>query len=124
MARVTIEDCLHSVDSRFSLVHLAVRRVLQLRNGAPPLVDAPKNKEVVVALREIAAGKVNPENIRQLEEMKAVADTTSKAKEEATRREVEEILEAATQYDASIEYGDQEGGSAEPEGGSVEQDEA
>lgn len=103
MARVTIEDCLDKVDSRFALVHLGVRRVLQLRNNAPPLVYAPKNKEVVVALREIAAGKVTWENIRELEEVKALPETTSKAKEEATRREVEELMEkeAAPQYDAS-----------------------
>lgn len=67
MARVTVEDCLRQVENRFALVHLAVRRVLQLRKGATPLIDAPKNKEVVIALREIAAGKVTPENILELE---------------------------------------------------------
>jgi DNA-directed RNA polymerase subunit omega len=104
MARVTIEDCLEKVDSRFSLVHLAVRRVLQLRSGAPRLVQAPKNKEVVLALREIAAGRVSVDNIRQLDEARALPDSTSPAKEEVTRREVKEILEAATQYDVSTEY--------------------
>ena len=103
MARVTIEDCLDNVDSRFSLVHLAVRRVLQLRNNAPPLVQAPKNKEVELALREIASGSVNWENIKELEEVKGLPDSSSKAKEEATRREVEELLEteASPKYDAS-----------------------
>lgn len=62
MARITIEDCMKKIDSRFALVHLAVRRVLQLRKGAKPLVDAD-NKEIVLALREIAAGKVTFENI-------------------------------------------------------------
>ncbi|MHC1744134.1 MAG: DNA-directed RNA polymerase subunit omega [Syntrophobacteraceae bacterium] len=104
MARVTIEDCLEKVDSRFSLVHLAVRRVLQLRNGAVPLVNTPKNKEVVIALREIAAGAVTPANVRELEEVKTTVDETSRAKEDATRREVHEIMEAATQYDASMEF--------------------
>lgn len=106
MARVTIEDCLEKVDSRFALVHLAVRRVLQLRNNAPPVVNAPKNKEVVVALREIAAGKVNWDNIKELEEVKGLPDTSSKAKEEATRRQVEEILEeeASPKYDASAGF--------------------
>ena len=104
MARVTIEDCLKNLDSRFSLVHLAVRRVLQLRSGAAPLVNAPKNKEVVLALREIASGKVSTENIRELEEARMIADTASKAKEEATHREVEEILEAATQNAAVLEF--------------------
>lgn len=108
MARVTIEDCLKQVDSRFSLVHLAVRRVLQLRGGAVPLVNAPKNKEVVLALREIASGKVTPENIRQIEEVKPLPDATTQGKEETTRMEVREILEAATQYDASMEYEDKQ----------------
>jgi len=104
MARVTIEDCLDRLDSRFSLVHLAVRRVLQFRNGSPLLIQAPKNKEIVLALREIAAGKVGLDNIRQLEEVKSLPESTSKAKEEATHREVEEIIEAASQHDAAVEY--------------------
>lgn len=58
MARVTIEDCLEQVPNRFSLIHLAFQRVKQLRSGTAPQVQS-KNKEVVVALREIAAGKVN-----------------------------------------------------------------
>lgn len=58
MARVTIEDCLEQVPNRFSLIHLAFQRVKQLRAGAAPLVQS-KNKEVVVSLREIAAGKVS-----------------------------------------------------------------
>ncbi len=58
VARVTIEDCLEQVPNRFSLIHLAFQRIKQLRSGADPLVQS-KNKEVVVALREIAAGKVN-----------------------------------------------------------------
>jgi len=66
MARITIEDCMKKVDSRFALVHLAVRRVLQLRKGAKPLVNVD-NREIVLALREIAAGKVTLENIDLLE---------------------------------------------------------
>jgi DNA-directed RNA polymerase subunit omega len=59
MARVTIEDCLEKVDNRFALVHLGAKRVRQLNKGAPVLLEERvKNKEIVVALREIAAGKV------------------------------------------------------------------
>ncbi len=57
MARITVEDCLKQVDNRFALIHLAAKRVRNLRKGAEPLVLS-KNKDVVVALREIAAGKV------------------------------------------------------------------
>jgi len=68
MARITVEDCLEKIgdDNRFSLVHLAVERVKQRRHGAPLLIPARKNKEVVMALREIAAGKVNFVNILDL----------------------------------------------------------
>ncbi len=57
MARVTIEDCLPQVPSRFALTILAAKRARQLMAGARPLVQA-KNKPPVLALREIAAGKV------------------------------------------------------------------
>lgn len=57
MARVTIEDCLKQINNRFALVHMAVKRVLQLREGAKPMVECD-NKEIVTALREIAANKV------------------------------------------------------------------
>lgn len=58
MARITIEDCLDQVKNRFLLVHMAAKRVRQLRDGVHPLVNAPKNETIVVALREIAAKKV------------------------------------------------------------------
>lgn len=57
MARITIEDCLEKVENRYELVHLARKRIKQLRDGAGPLIKA-KNKDIVVSLREIAAGKV------------------------------------------------------------------
>lgn len=57
MARVTIEDCLEKLPNRFALVHLAANRVRQLNKGAPTLVPA-RNKEIVVALREIATGQI------------------------------------------------------------------
>jgi DNA-directed RNA polymerase subunit omega len=68
MARITVEDCLSKVgdDNRFSLVHLAVERVKQRREGAPLLIPTRKNKEVVMALREIAAGEVDFKNILEL----------------------------------------------------------
>lgn len=57
MARITVEDCLQKVPSRFELVILAAQRARQLFKGAKPLIDSD-NREVVVALREIAEGKV------------------------------------------------------------------
>lgn len=57
MARVTVEDCLKVIPNRFELVMLASQRARQLFKGAKPLVD-DDNREVVVALREVAAGVV------------------------------------------------------------------
>jgi DNA-directed RNA polymerase subunit omega len=57
MARITVEDCLDNVSSRFELVMLASKRAKQLLKGAKPLVESD-NREIVIALREIAAGKV------------------------------------------------------------------
>lgn len=58
MARITVEDCLRKVPNRFQLVHMAAARVRQLREGSEYLVQRAKNEDVVMALREIAAGKV------------------------------------------------------------------
>ncbi len=57
MARVTIEDCLDHVNNMYELVHLATRRTRQLYKGSEPLVKS-KNRIIVTALREIAAGRV------------------------------------------------------------------
>jgi DNA-directed RNA polymerase subunit omega len=57
MARVTVEDCLPLVENRFALVLLATKRARQLMAGARPLIEA-KDKPPVLALREVATGKV------------------------------------------------------------------
>jgi len=61
-----VEDCLDRVNNRFTLVHLAAHRVRQIRGGSPIMSDRD-NKDVVLALREIAAGLVTPQNIHDLE---------------------------------------------------------
>ena len=60
MARVTVEDCLDREENRFALVVLAAARTRQIMKGARVLIDAHRhrNKPSVLALREIAAGKV------------------------------------------------------------------
>jgi len=57
VARITVQDCLKKVGSRFELVILATGRTKMLLAGAKPVVEAD-NREVVTALREIAGGKV------------------------------------------------------------------
>lgn len=61
MARITIEDCTDKVPNRFHLVQMASIRTKQLKKGARPLVQSEDNKEVVVSLREIAAGYIKPD---------------------------------------------------------------
>ena len=105
MARVTVEDCLKNVGSRFTLVHLAVRRVLQLRHGAPAVLENVKgNKEVVLALREIASYKINLENIRQVDESTPVTAEPALPEAETARAELQDIMEEATSYGPAIEY--------------------
>ena len=58
MARITIEDCLRKVNNRFLLVNMVGKRVRQIREGSDYLVSSPKNEDIVVSLREVAAGKV------------------------------------------------------------------
>ncbi len=62
MARITVEDCQERVDNRFLLVQMAIKRVRQYRDGYEPLIST-RNKEVVTALREIAAGKILPDDM-------------------------------------------------------------
>ena len=61
MARITIEDCIEKVPNRFHLVQMAAIRAKQIKQGARTLVETEDNKAVVVALREIAAGRVKPD---------------------------------------------------------------
>jgi DNA-directed RNA polymerase subunit omega len=65
MARVTVEDCVDKVSSRFDLVLLSAHRARQLSGGADPLLDRDRDKNPVVALREIAAKSVKPEDLKE-----------------------------------------------------------
>jgi DNA-directed RNA polymerase subunit omega len=74
MARITIEDCLKTGYNKFMLVHLAAKRVIQFRKGKEPLITTT-NREIVTALREIAAGKIKiKENSNLLEDNGAKKD--------------------------------------------------
>jgi DNA-directed RNA polymerase subunit omega len=78
MARITVEDALQKTKNRFALVLLAAKRTKQLLKGSNPLCDIRGNREIVAALREIAAGKVmlaHPEFIdRKKVEVKPLDD--------------------------------------------------
>ena len=97
MARITIEDCLDKVDNRFQLVHMAAKRVRQIREGSEYLVSSPKNEDIVVALREVAAGKVvvkkesdEPEMIEAAPEVEAIEEKAAVAEDEITAEPEEE----------------------------------
>ncbi len=59
MARITVEDCIEKIPNRFELVLVATRRARQIANGSPLLIHHERDKPTVIALREIADGKVD-----------------------------------------------------------------
>ena len=68
MARITVEDCLKRIPNRFDMTLVATTRARQLAIGSAPLVEAARDKPTVIALREVALGKVgleilNPRNL-------------------------------------------------------------
>jgi DNA-directed RNA polymerase subunit omega len=65
MARVTVEDCIEKVDNRFDLVLLASHRARMISSGAPLTVDRDRDKNPVVALREIADSTISPEDLKE-----------------------------------------------------------
>ena len=65
MARVTVEDCVDKIPNRFDLVLMAAFRGRQLSGGAEPLVDRDRDKNPVVALREIAGKELKSDELRE-----------------------------------------------------------
>ncbi len=65
MARVTVEDCIDKVDNRFELVLLAAHRARIIASGAPLTIDRDRDKNPVVALREIADATIQPEDLKE-----------------------------------------------------------
>lgn len=65
MARVTVEDCVDKVPNRFDLVLLSAQRARQISGGAELTIDRDRDKNPVVALREIAEETIEPEDLRE-----------------------------------------------------------
>jgi DNA-directed RNA polymerase subunit omega len=65
MARVTVEDCIDKVDNRFELVLLASHRARMIASGSPLTVDRDRDKNPVVALREIADSRIQPDDLKE-----------------------------------------------------------
>ncbi|KAF1716173.1 DNA-directed RNA polymerase subunit omega [Pseudoxanthomonas yeongjuensis] len=98
MARITVEDCLEVVGNRFELVMMASKRARQLANGVEPLIDNHESgdKPTVLALREIAARKIDNELINKVE----------KAERERAEREALEWAAAEVVADDDLSKGD------------------
>jgi DNA-directed RNA polymerase subunit omega len=65
MARVTVEDCIDKITNRFDLVLLAAERAREISGGAELTIDRDRDKNPVVALREIAEETVRPEHLME-----------------------------------------------------------
>lgn len=59
MARITVDDCLEIIPNRFDMTLAATVRARQISIGSTPLIENEKDKPTVIALREIAKGKIN-----------------------------------------------------------------
>jgi DNA-directed RNA polymerase subunit omega len=67
MARITVEDCLETIDNRFELVLTATKRARQISHGAEPMLPEENDKPTVIALREIAEGHIDAERVDVLQ---------------------------------------------------------
>jgi len=95
MARISVEDCLKKVNNRFTLIHMASKRVRELRRGDEPTIVS-KNRDIVVALREIAAGNVS---LKTTEEISMIEDKFDILPEELDRESDSQPLEAEKDED-------------------------
>lgn len=89
MARVTVEDCLDNVKNRFELVMVATKRARQIANGQEPQVEEENDKPTVIALREIAEGKVGAEILEEVSAATHVGQSMT-SEEEASKEMSEE----------------------------------
>ena len=88
MARITVEDCLKRIESQYDLVLLAKERTSQLNSGAEMLVEADNDKNTVIALREIADGKVTIEELKN----NSIARLRKEPDENLEEEEMEEVF--------------------------------
>jgi len=94
MARITVEDCNKYVANRFELILVAAQRGKELNHGAVALIDnVKKDKEAIVALREIAAGFLSIENLEKSIITKSLTDETKKIQSESNDKTFDEINE-------------------------------
>ncbi|RMG39670.1 MAG: DNA-directed RNA polymerase subunit omega [Candidatus Dadabacteria bacterium] len=119
MARITVEDCLTKETNRFALVQLASKRTKQILAGSPIVLDYEvDNKPVVVALREIAAGKVRfmtEEEIQQAQQRQREERELQWEKARAAKEEPVDTAEQdrnGTQSQATAPDSEESGGES------------
>lgn len=98
MARITVEDCLIQENNRFSLVQLASKRTKQILQGSTPRIADRRNKSVVTALREIAAGQVRfmtPQEAAEFEAQREAEIEAARAAGDAAQNRAAAILGSA-----------------------------
>lgn len=102
MARITVEDCKKFVNNRFELIIVAAHRAREISLGSPSLVQNNDDKDVVLALKEIAGEKVNIEAIKE-EVVKKHQKfyRTHKVSKDMIEDEVSELFDEATNSEAS-----------------------
>ncbi len=110
MARVTVEDCKKIVDNHFELVVLASRRGRDIASGSPILVEKSNDKNAVIALREIAARKLNVELLREnlLQDFRKVrsSDDTLDDNKQENYLELEEQAETKFTHNLDESFSD------------------
>lgn len=94
MARITVEDCNKYVANRFELILVAAQRGKELNHGAVAQIDnVKKDKEAIVALREIAAGFLSIENLEKSIITKSLTDEAKKIQSKSNEKTFDEINE-------------------------------
>ena len=96
MARITVEDCLEKVENQYDLVLLAKERTSQLNSGSEMLVEEDNDKRTVVALREIAEGKIDVDELKK--------STVSRLRKEPDENLEEQDIEEISSDDFEKQY--------------------
>lgn len=107
MARVTVEDCIKKIPSRFNLVLLAAKRAREISAGSVITVSRDNDKNPVVALREIASDNLDLENLStNLIKSMQRSLFTQNVEEEIDNDTQELMLEAQTEWDSKEDLSD------------------
>jgi DNA-directed RNA polymerase subunit omega len=112
MARVTVEDCIDKVDNRFELVLLASHRARMIASGSALTIDRDRDKNPVVALREIADETIQPEDLKeefihslqkQVEVDEPEAEAVPMIAQSSNRTQINQVDDSSVSFDRMSE---------------------